>query len=117
MIIDTGTARSVQGHAVSGALFAFMLSSAYEYMGFKEGQRDSKRLAKNVAKATIEGGIIAATGIAAANALGNSEKGALRSTLEAIGYVSVGIAGVYALNKFTQDEPKLIARKRRNNET
>lgn len=117
MIIDTGTARSVQGHAVSGALFAFMLSSAYEYMSFKDGQRDNKRLAKNVAKATIEGSIIAATGIAAANALGNSEKGVIRNTLEAVGYVSVGIAGVYALNKFIQDEPKLIARKRKNNET
>lgn len=116
MIIDTGTPRSVKGHAVSGALFALMLSSAYEYAGFKAGQKDKKLIGKNIAKATLEGGIIAASGIAAANELGSSNKSVLRSSLEALGYVSVGIAGVYALNKFMQDEPKLITRKRKANE-
>lgn len=117
MIIDTGTPRSVKGHAVSGAFFVLMLSSAYEYASYKAGQKDKKSISKSIAKATLEGGIIAASGIAAANALGNSDKGAFRSALEALTYVSVGAASVYALNQFMQDEPKLIARKRKNNET
>ena len=114
MIIDTGTARSVKGHAVSGAFFAFLLSSAYEYASLKDGQKDKKDAMKNIAKATLEGGIIAASGIAAANALGDSEKGAFRNALEALGYVSVGVASIYALNKFTQAEPKLITQKRKS---
>lgn len=111
MIINTGLARSVKGHAVSGALFAFMLSSTYEYMGYKEGKKDKKLITKNIAKATIEGGIIAASGIAASNALGDKTKSPLLNSLEALTYVGVGIASIYALNKFTQNEPKFITKK------
>lgn len=111
MIIDTGAPRSVKGHAVSGALFAFMLSSVCEYMGYKKGQKDKKLISKNIAKATIEGGIIAASGIAASNALGDETKSPLRNSLEAISYVSIGIASLYTLHQFTTNETKLITKK------
>lgn len=102
MILDTGTPRSVKGHAVSGAIFALVLSSAYEYA--KKGQKDKKALAKRIAKASIEGGIVAASGIAAANALGDKDKGAFRNAFEALLCVGAGIAGVYAVDKIMSGE-------------
>lgn len=117
MIINTGTPRSVKGHAVSGAIFAFMLSSSYEYMIYKRGQKDAKNSAKKIIRASLEGAIVAASGIAASNALGDRTKSPLRNSLEALSYVSMGIAGIYVVNKFTQNEPKSIAKKRKINET
>lgn len=113
MLINTGTPRSVKGHAVSGAIFAFMLSSSLNY---KQGRKDKKSATKDILRASIEGGIIAASGIGASNALGDRTKSPLRNTLEALAYVSVGFASLYALNKIMQNEPKLI-KKRKNNET
>lgn len=116
MLINTGTPRSVKGHAVSGAIFAFMLSSSYAYLNYKQGRKDKKSATKDILKASIEGGIIAASGIGASNALGDRTKSPLRNSLEALGYISIGFAGLYALNKIMQNEPKLI-KKRKNNET
>lgn len=102
MLLNTGTPRSVQGHGVSGALFGLILSAAFELNNCKKGVVDKKAAAKRISKATLEGGIIAASGIAAANALGDESKSPILSTLQAISYVGVGIAGVYAINKLMQ---------------
>lgn len=115
MLINTGTPRSIKGHAVSGAIFAFMLSSSYEYFNYKQGRKDKKSATKDILRASIEGGIIAASGIGASNALGDRTKSPLRNTLEALAYVGVGFASLYALDKIMQNEPKLI-KKRKNNE-
>lgn len=102
MLLNTGTPRSVQGHGVSGALFGLILSTAFELNNCKKGVIDKKAAAKRISKATLEGGIIAASGIAAANALGDESKSPILSTLQAMSYVGVGIAGVYAINKLIQ---------------
>lgn len=102
MLLNTGTPRSVQGHGVSGALFGLILSAAFELNNCKKGVIDKKAAAKRISKATLEGGIIAASGIAAANALGDESKSPILSTLQAMSYVGVGIAGVYAINKLMQ---------------
>lgn len=102
MLLNTGTPRSVQGHGVSGALFGLILSTAFELNNCKKGVIDKKAAAKRISKATLEGGIIAASGIAAANALGDESKSPILSTLQAMSYVGVGIAGVYAINKLMQ---------------
>ena len=112
MLIDTGMPRSVRGHAVSGAAFALMLSSAYEAIQYKQGQRDKALMAKNIIRSSIEGGIIAASGIAASNALGDQSKTALRSSLEALACLAAGVAGVYALNKIAHSECKLLKEKK-----
>lgn len=113
MIINTGTPRSVKGHAVSGAAFAFMLSSAYEFAKYQQGQKDKQLIAKNIIQATIEGGIIAASGIAASNTLGDRSKTPIRSSLEALAYLGVGIAGVYAVNKIAQGDCKLLKKEKK----
>ncbi len=102
MILDTGTPRSVKGHAASGAFIALALTAAKECA--KTGQKDKKALAKALIKAALEGGIITASGIAAANALGNKDKGGFRNVFEALFFVSAGVAGVYALDKFMSGE-------------
>ena len=102
MILDTGTPRSVKGHAASGAFIAFVLTAAKEYA--KTGQKDKRSLAKTLIKAALEGGIITASGIAAANALGDKDKGGFRNVFEALFCVGAGIAGVYAVDKFMSGE-------------
>lgn len=102
MLINTGTPRSVQGHGISGALFGLILSSAYELANCQKGVCDKKATLKRVGKATLEGGIIAASGIAAANALGDESKSPFISALQALTFVGVGIAGVYAVDKLSQ---------------
>ena len=102
MILDTGTPRSVKGHAASGAFIALVLAAAKECA--KTGQKDKKVLAKALIKAALEGGIITASGIAAANALGDKDKGGFRNVFEALFCVGAGIAGVYAVDKFMSGE-------------
>lgn len=104
MIINTGTPRSVKGHAVSGGIIALMLTSANEYLKYEHKKVDKKEVAKNIIKASAQGALITASGIAAANALGNGSKSGIRSGIEALAYVGVGIAGVYAINKLAESK-------------
>lgn len=67
-------------------------------------KKGKKSTAKALIKASLEGGIIAASGIAAANALGDKRKSPLNSTLSAIFCVGAGVAGLYALNQLLNGE-------------
>lgn len=108
MIVNTGAKRSVVGHAFSGAFIGFILSSAYGYSKYKNGEIDKNIAIKNTIKATIEGGIVTASAIAATNAIGDINKTPLQSTIEAVSYVGVGIAGVYGVDKILNKDIKLI---------
>lgn len=112
MVINTGTPRSISGHAVSGAIIGLMLSGAYEYNKYKKGEVSKSQAIRTTLQATLEGGIITASGIAATNALGNVAKKPLQNTLEALSYVALGVAGVYGVQQLfsaiPQNQPKLI---------
>ncbi|MDE5603411.1 MAG: hypothetical protein K2I71_05785 [Helicobacter sp.] len=99
MLINTGTPRSIMGHAISGAIIGCMLSGIYEFSQYKQGKTPKDKALKNTLKATLEGGIITASGIAATNALGNTSKNPLQNTLEATTYVALGLASVYGISQ------------------
>ncbi|WP_300691410.1 hypothetical protein [Helicobacter sp. UBA3407] len=96
MIINTGMPRSIAGHALSGGVIALILSGAYEILKVQKGEISQKEALKNTAVATLEGGIITACGIAAANSLGNTQL-PLKSLLEATTLVAVGVVSIYGI--------------------
>lgn len=106
MIFNTGMPRSIVGHALSGSLIALMASGAYGYSKVKQGKMSQKEALKNTAVATIEGGIITACGIAAANALGNTQT-PLRNALEAATLVGIGLASVYGIQALVNPKKDL----------
>ncbi|AWI34066.1 hypothetical protein [Helicobacter apodemus] len=99
MVINTGTSRSIVGHAISGAIIGGMLSGIYEFSQYKQGNTSKNKALKSTLKATLEGGIITASGIAATNALGNTSKNPLRNTLEATACIALGLASVYGISQ------------------
>ncbi|TLD83570.1 hypothetical protein LS70_005315 [Helicobacter sp. MIT 11-5569] len=111
MIANTGTPRSITGHAISGGLIACMLSGAYAYAKYKNNAISKQEAIIDTLKATIEGGIITACGIAAANALGSNTKTTTQGIVEATAFVAVGTASVYGIqmlaNKNCCITPKL----------
>ncbi len=106
MIIDAGTPRSISGHAVSGAIIGLMVSGVYEYNQYKKGEVSKSQAMCAILQATLEGGIVTASGVAAANALGNSAKKPLQNTLEALSCVMLGAAGVYGIQRLFNTIPQ-----------
>ncbi|TLD87843.1 hypothetical protein [Helicobacter sp. MIT 05-5294] len=106
MIFNTGTPRSIAGHALSGGIIAFMVSGAYEYSKVKQGAITQKEAIKNAAVATIEGGVITACGIAAANALGSTQS-PFKNVLEAAALVGIGLASVYGIQALANPKNSL----------
>ena len=104
MIANTGTPRSITRHAISGGLIALMLSGAYAYRKYKDNQITKQEAITDTFKATLEGGIITACGVAAANALGNSAKTSAQSVVEAAAFVAVGAASVYGIQTLARKE-------------
>lgn len=104
MIINTGMPRSITGHALSGGIIGFMLGGACAYAKYKNNTISKQEAIIDTAKSTLEGGIVTACGIAAANALGNSAKSPFVNVLEASAYVGVGIASIYAIQNFKSKE-------------
>lgn len=92
--INTGTPRSVAGNLVSGALAAGMVATALSYTKYKQAQISKEEAIKQSLKLTVQGGIATGSAIAAANALGRN------SWLGFLGSLSVGIAGIYGVEKF-----------------
>lgn len=112
MIINTGIPRSVVGHTISGSIIGAMVSGVYEYSKYKKGEVSKSEAINATLKATLEGGIIAASGIAATNALGNPTKKPLSNALEAMSYVALGVAGVYGIQQaFKQNSQNFTTRR------
>ncbi|PKT75268.1 hypothetical protein [Helicobacter winghamensis] len=97
MVANTGTPRSITGHAISGGLIAFMLSGAYAYAKYKRKEISRQEAITDTLKASVEGGILTACGIAAANALGSNTKTTTQGIIEASAFVAVGAASVYGI--------------------
>ena len=107
MIINTGIPRSVVGHTISGSIIGAMVSGVYEYSKYKKGEVSKSEAINTTLKATLEGGIIAAT-----NALGNPAKKPLSNALEAMSYVALGVAGVYGIQQaFKQNSQNFTTRR------
>lgn len=105
MIINTGMPRSIAGHALSGGVIALILSGAYEYSKVQKGEISQKEALKNTAIATLEGGIITACGIAAANSLGSTQS-PLKNLLEAATLVAIGMASIYGIQTLANPKAK-----------
>lgn len=104
MILNTGTPRSITGHAISGGLMACMLSGTYAFMQYKHQTMGKQEAISNTLKATIEGGLITACAIGATNAIGDATKTPAQNIVKAATFVALGVAGVYGIqmlaNKF-----------------
>jgi hypothetical protein len=91
--INTGTPRSVAGNMISGALAAGMVATALSYMKYKQSELSKDEAIKQSLKLTLQGGIATGSAIAAANALGRN------SWLGLFGSLTVGVAGIYGIEK------------------
>jgi hypothetical protein len=91
--INTGTPRSVAGNIISGALAAGMVATALSYTKYKQAQMSKEEAIKQSLKLTVQGGIATGSAIAAANALGRN------SWLGLLGSLSVGVAGIYGVER------------------
>ena len=112
MIINTEIPRSVVGHTISGSIIGVMVSAVYEYSKYKKGEVSQSGAINTTLKATLEGGIIAASGIAATNALGNPAKKPLSNALEAMSYVALGVDGGYGIQPaFKHNSQNLTTRR------
>ena len=100
MLINTGTPRSIQGHIISGSVIGLVLSGATEYANYQQNKITKQEALNNTLKAALQGGIITAAGIGAANAIGDNTKSPIQNTLEAGAYIVVGMAAIYAINTF-----------------
>lgn len=90
--INTGEPRNVLGHIVSGAIASAIVSGTINYKKVKEEKITSNVAVKDTVKKTSQGAIATGAAIATANYLG--QKGGFFKALTAL---SVGMAGVYAL--------------------
>ncbi len=105
MFINTGTYRSITGHAISGGLFSLMCAGAANYAQYKKGQIDKKRALKQTTQSTLQGAIITAAAIGATNAIGkNNDDSPTHLALEAISFVAAGALAAYTINKVFADE-------------
>ena len=91
--IDTGAPRSVSGHIVSGALAAATIAGALNYNRYLKGEISQKEALSSSLKLTAQGGIATGSAIAAANHLGSG------NILGMLTAVSLGVMGVYAVEK------------------
>lgn len=94
--IDTGMPRSVNGHIVSGFLASGAMASALNYHRYSKNEINKKEAIQNTLKLSIQGGIATSSAIAAANFLGEGK------IFKMLTSVSLGIFGVYALEKIDE---------------
>ncbi len=92
VVIDTGAPRNVLGHIISGAVASAIVSSTINYKKVKDEKIDKKEALRDTVKKTSQGAIATGAAIATTNYLG--EQGGL---LKAMTALSVGIAGIYAV--------------------
>lgn len=108
-MINTGTPRSVLGHWVSGSIASFIVSGAINYKRVEEGDMSPKEAGIDTLKKTLQGGIVTASAIAAANYVGTPA-----GYFRALAALSVGVAGVYVVEKgadsLALEAPKAITK-------
>ncbi|MCH9812873.1 MAG: hypothetical protein K0U47_02900 [Epsilonproteobacteria bacterium] len=102
LTIDTGEARSVSGHAVSGAVATGVIAGVSQVSEVKNGTLDKKSAVQNTAVRAVQGGIATAAAISVANTLGNPQK----SAFAALGTLALGAGAIFALEKLVKDENK-----------
>lgn len=100
--INTGSARSVSGFAVSGTVAAGLIAGVHNVQQAKEGKIVQKEAVKNTAIRAAQGGLATATAISVANTLGNPNK----SIFSALGALMLGAGAIYALEKLNTTEDK-----------
>jgi len=90
--INTGEPRNVLGHVVSGAIASAIVSGTINYKKTTQRKMDPKAAIKDTIKKTTQGGIATGSAIAAANYIGQPN-----GLMKALTAVSVGMAGIYAV--------------------
>jgi len=90
--INTGEPRNVVGHVVSGAIASAIISGTINYKKATRAKISTSEAVKDTVKKTAQGGIATGSAIAAANFLGQPN-----GLLKALTAVSVGMAGIYAI--------------------
>lgn len=92
-LINTGNPRSITGHAVSGAFASGIISGSINYINYQNGHLNKSQALQNTLKVTVQGGIATSAAIAATNHLGPDGSG----FLQAMTALSIGMAGIYAV--------------------
>ncbi len=90
-MINTGEPRNIVGHIVSGAVASAVVSGAVNYKKCKENKIDKNEAIKDTIKMTSQGAIATGSAIATANYIGSN------NAIKALGTLSMGLLGVYAL--------------------
>lgn len=105
-LIDTGEPRNVLGHIVSGAVASAIISGSINYKKVKEKKITSKEAARDTVKIASQGAIATGSAIATANYVGQQN-----GFLKAMTALSIGMAGIYAIevinDKLEEKEQKL----------
>lgn len=101
--IDTGAPRSVSGHVISGAIAAGAVAGALNYNKYKKEKITKEEAIKNSIKLIAQGGIATGSAIAAANYLGQG------NVLGFLSALSIGAAGVYAVEKVNEKIEERLA--------
>lgn len=91
-LINTGEPRNIVGHIVSGAVASGIIAGTINYKKAQNKEITKQEAIKDSVKKTSQGAIATGTAIATANYLG--QKGGF---LKAMTALSVGMAGIYAL--------------------
>lgn len=94
--INTGAPRNVTGHVVSGSLAAGALAAGINYNKYKKGQIGKNEAIQDSLKLSVQGGIVTGSSIAAANYIGEG------SYMKMLTALSIGMAGVYAVEKINE---------------
>lgn len=90
--INTGDPRNVVGHVISGAIASAIVSGTLNYKKTMQRKMSTKDAIKDTVKITTQGGIATGSAIAAANYIGQPN-----GWMKALTAVSVGMAGIYAV--------------------
>lgn len=99
-LTNVGLPRSVNGHVISGALASGMVAGALNYNQYKKEKITQEQAIKDSIKLTLQGGIATGSAIAASNALGR------KSFLGMLSAVTIGIAGIYGVEKLYEKVSK-----------
>ena len=95
-MIDTGEPRSVTGHAVSGAIASAVVAGSINYNNYNKDKITKEEAIQNSIKLTVQGGVATGLAIAATNYLGKG------NYLGALAAITLGLGGVYAVEKVTE---------------
>lgn len=98
MVLDTGTQRSVMGHALSGAIAGFLTAGFVEDVMLEEEKKTKRITRSDLFFNAVKTGILTASAVAATNALGDSSKSMSASLLSASSSIALGALCIYGAN-------------------